>query len=224
MDAFKNALTVENQKIKIECIKSKDTCTIQKSAEPKYIQFKNSTLTWVEKKYVSRGCYDIKFVFGDENNYQRLYGAGKCSENISRLNFVINEFTNYIKNGDEYLLVKIGDEFYLSFNSCLLPLFILFFLYLLFVLPKRQELYLNFKSYTLVIYSYNLFNFCLKRLIALSDVDEFFVDTLHLGLYHVCCKNKNGKIYFILWNMYKKDNPDMLCSDLNKILNLCDIH
>ena len=215
---FVKTFFTENQKIRIECVKANDVCIIQKTVEPKFIRFKSSMLSEVKSKYVSRGCYDVKFVFGNDSNYRRLYGAGSCTGNARNLNLIVNEFTNYIKNRDEYLLIKLGDEFYLPFLFYLLPFTLLFFLFAFIVFPRRQELYLDAKNQVLVVWKYNLLNICFRNRINLLDVKEFF-DSSHKGMISISCKYKNGKKAVILTNFYEKDNPSLICEELNSILN-----
>ncbi len=222
---FVNILRTENQKIRIECIKAKDTCIIEKSVKPYHIQFKASLLTKVEKEYVSRrgGCYDIKFVLGSKYNYHRLYGAGFCSGNVRNLNLIVYEFTNYIKNRDEYLLIKLGDDFYFSFIALVFLLLLLFIFWSFFVFFKSQELYLDVEKQILHIDKYYMFNICLKKEIKLSGIREFFVSKLSLygtTSYQLKYKHKNSKKIDFLTVFEEENKAYLICEKLNKALNL----
>lgn len=213
--------TIENQKIKIECSKSKDYCSFEKTYAPdglyKFVM-KRSDLKTAEKRYVNNGCYDIVFLYGEKYAKYSLFGEKNCSTNIENLSNILAKTSKYISDDEEYLLIKTGDKFYLYWMDYFAPFAIIMFLLVFFLLPKRHEIYADIDAKTVMIQRFNIFNHCFKNAINLLYVEKFYSKYFN-GSFQIYCRLKDKKEKTVIILPFERQNDAYnLCETLNKLL------
>jgi len=214
-------LIAENQKLEIECLKSKDICRITKGVHSKVHMLKYSNIKVVKLHCV--GChrgvcnYDIEILFHNTPLSFRILGPGLGSVNYNELNRISNDFNNYLTNDKDYFYIRRKKQIFIPFDVYLALLGLFGVPWLLYkFLPIRQKIFIDEEADAIYIEKSNIFNrIYFKKRIKIKDINSFYVDKSSIYQF-LMCYIKNKPLEFL--RLDDKNIADKLCQRLNNML------